>query len=241
VLCGNDTQINDCLRAVIAFLSGSLLDFLVSFVQMETDAIQKQIAAPESANEERDNDSHLAHIPSELHDNVIELTSVPLDTGSSLTVMLGILNPSYSSAMWQTDAVKWSTRFPKSNIINIKLRSVRGSPNVLDTADAADTIKAAIEAINSIKGQSALRIILLGPGYASFLPVTIKHLLKEWKTEKGEEGKQKKLNLVISNTTQVDKYFDFCKELCLTGFCHSVQFYNTDYYYPFGYYYAEKD
>ena len=208
---------------------------------MDTDAIQKQIAVLKLAGEDNERDIHLAHIPIELHDNVIELTSVPLDYASCLTVMLGVVTPSYSTSMWQVDAANWSKKFPNSTVFDLQLKSARGSPNALDTADASDKIKAAFSVINLINDQSPLRIILLGPGYASFLPYTIKHMIKEWKTEDGEERKKKKLILVISNTTQVNKYFELCKELCLTGLCQAVQFYNTDYYYPFGYYNTEND
>ena len=198
------------------------------------------LAGQKVAEEEKESDCHLAHIPCELHNNVIELTSVPLDYSSSLTVMLGILTPAYSSVMWKNDVASWSAKFPNSTIVDIQLTSVRNSPNVLDSADAILKIKEALSVINLIDDKTPLRLILLGTRYASFIPKTIRYLLTEWKTQDGENRTQKKLLLVISNTTQAERYFKLCQQLCLTGACHSVQFYNTDYYYPFGYYHEDQ-
>jgi hypothetical protein len=208
---------------------------------MEKLSMQEKVAILQQASAEKASESHLAHIPNVLHDNVIELTSVRLDCTAEPTVMLGIVNQAYPSSMWEVDANKWQTVFPNSSVIEIKLCSLRDSPQVLDTAIAIPNVEKGLSLMNSISGDTPLRVILLGPGYASILPRTIKHLLKEWKTPDGEERPQKKLNLVISNTTKAEEYFELCKRLCLTGVCHSIQFYNTEYYFPFGRYNFEND
>jgi hypothetical protein len=214
-------------------------------MQMDLDTymkLSKQFASQNLANEEKANESHLAHIPNVLHDNVIELTSVQLDCSAEPTVMLGIVNQAYSSSMWKVDVARWTAVFPNSSIIEIQLYSVRDSPQVLDTAKAIPKVEEGLSLMNSCSDNTPLRLILLGPGYApGILFKTIRHLLKEWKTPEGGERQQKKLNFVISNTSRVEQYFDLCKRLCLTGVCHSIQFYNTDYYYPFGRYNVEND
>jgi len=182
-------------------------------------------------------DSHLAFIPSELHENVIELTSVKLDRSSITTVMLGIIcPPTYSASMWKTDVKSWEHEFPNSAIYEIDLKALPNSPKLLDAADAIEKINRALPRMNDVSDNHPLRLILLGPGHNVFLNQSIQHLLKEWKTPDGGERRKKIIHFIISADTEKEEIFDLCKQLCLTGVCHSIQFYNTRYYHPFGYY-----
>jgi hypothetical protein len=209
---------------------------------MEKVSMQEIFAAMKQEDSvEKASEGHLAHIPKVLHDNVIELTSARLDCTAEPTVMLGIVNEAYPSNLWKVDVNNWMAVFPNSPLIEIQLCNLRDSPRVLDTAISIPNVEKGLSFMNTIPDDTPLRVILLGPGYAPLLKKTIKHLLNEWKTPDGEERPQKKLNLVISNTEIAKEYFKFCKRLCLTGVCHSIQFYNTDYYYPYGRYDVEDD
>ena len=194
-----------------------------------------QMAVPRTTELE----SYMAFIPTTLHDNVIELTSVKLDRSTSdqsMTLMLGFINEIYSSTMWSNDVKKWLHEFPNTAVLQIQLPTERKAPNVLDEAKAIEKINEALERIHSIPDNTPLRMIVLGPAFHPFLFDTIKHLLKEWRTPDGEERRVKQLKFVISNPENDQEYFNFCKKLCLSGLCQSIQFYNTGYYNPFGHY-----
>jgi hypothetical protein len=184
-------------------------------------------------------ESYMAFIPTTLHDNVIELTSVKIDRSTSdqsITLMLGFICETYSSKSWTIDVAKWLQEFPNTAVFELQLLTETNDPTVLHEAKAIEAINEALERIHSIPDNTPLRMVVLGPGFHPFLFDTIKHLLKEWRTPDGEKRRVKQLNFIISNPKNDQEYFNFCKKLCLSGVCQSIQFYNTGYYNPFGHY-----
>ena len=181
-------------------------------------------------------DCHLAFVPQELNDNVIELTSVKLDRGDMTTVVLGIICQAYTKAMWRTDVKNWEREFPNSAFYDLDLETLCDSPNLLNAPDAIKKIDTALTHMNAIEDDLPVRLILVGPGHTKFTMEAIQHLLKQWKMQTGGERVQKRMHFIISGDNDDEENFDLCKQLCLTGVCHSIQFYNTMYYNPFGYY-----
>lgn len=181
-------------------------------------------------------ESHLAFIPEILFDKVVELTQVPVNYNDMTTLILGIVCTAYPESMYKNDVKNWTSKFNTSAIVPVKLKSLADSPNVLNAADAISEINAALERMNTISNDSPVRLILVGPGHTHFTLESIQHLMKKWKTPDGGERLQKKLHFVTSGDTPSEEMFDLCKQLCLTNVCNSVQFYNTMYYNPFGYY-----
>jgi hypothetical protein len=196
-----------------------------------------QMAVPRT--DYQDINSYRAFIPSVLHDNVIELTSVKLDRSTSdksTTVMIGFITPTYFYDMWKKDVNEWKREFPDTSVFELQLHTEEKLPTVIDDSKAITKINEALKKIKQIPDNTPLRLIVLGPGFHEFLFQVIKELLNEWKTPDGGDRKFKKLNFIISNTTKEGEFFEFCRKLCLAGVCHSIQFYNTDYYRPFGHY-----
>jgi hypothetical protein len=196
-----------------------------------------QMAVPRTDYQEMN--SYMAFIPSVLHDNVIELTSVKLDRSTSdksTTVMIGFINPTYFHDMWRKDVNKWKLEFPNTSVLELQLHTEKNSAMVIDDSQAIPKIYEAVEKIKQIPDNTPLRLIVLGPGFHEFVFQAIKHLLKEWKTPDGGERRFKKLNFITSDQERGGEFFEFSRKLCLAGVCHSIQFHNTGYYYPFGHY-----
>jgi hypothetical protein len=203
-----------------------------------------QMAVPRTPDYKEVN-SLMAFIPTTLHDNVIELTSVKLDrskSDKSTTMMIGFITPTYVHKMWKKDVDKWKGEFPNTSVCDLELHTKTHFPAngeaqvILDDTKANEAVNNVLPIIKQIPDNTPLRMIVLGPAFHPFLFDTIKHLLKEWRTPDGKERRFKKLNCIISNTKKESEFFDFCRKLCLSGVCQSVQFYNTDYYRPFGHY-----
>ena len=152
------------------------------------------------------------------------------------TVILGIVCQAYSKSMYKNDIKNWKTKFNTSTIHEIECLSLADSPELLNAADAIGKINEALDFMNKIPSDSTIRLILVGPGHTKFTLEAIQHLMKKWKTPDGGERSQKKLHFITSGDTPGEEMFNLCKQLCLTGICTSIQFYNTMYYNPFGYY-----
>ena len=131
------SYINYCLSMQMAF-------------HRNKESVQAEIAALQLANAEKECDSHLAQIPTVLHDNVMELTSVTLDRSAEFTVMLGIISAAYSSVMWRDDVGKWKNEFPNSAVFELQLTTLRKSPQLLDAADALPKIDKAFAYMNAV-------------------------------------------------------------------------------------------
>jgi hypothetical protein len=148
-----------------------------------------------------------------------------------LTMFLGIICNSYNEYMWKDDVKKWEHQFVNSPLLEIPMKSVVDLPNVLDAADAIKVTTSALSRMNDVMEPSPVRFVLIGPGHTEFLFSAIEHLLKQWE----REPNKKSLRFVVSGDPR-QLYFEFCKKLCLQGTCHSIQFYNTMDYHPFGFY-----
>jgi len=181
-------------------------------------------------------ESHLAFIPEILFDNVIELTSVTLNNNDMATVIIGIVCKAYTEVMFKEDVKNWKSKFNTSKVTPVQFQSHTDSPDTLNAAHAIEKINATLETMKSIPNASPVRLILVGPGHTQFTLDAIKHLMKKWTNSDGTERSQKKLYFAISGDTPSEELFELCKELCLTGLCSSIQFFNTIYYRPFGYY-----
>ena len=135
----------------------------------------------------------------------------------------------------QNDVKNWRSKFTTSEIYPVDFKSLMDAPELMNQPDAIPKINAALERMNDIPNGSPVRLVLVGPGYTKFILQAIDHLMKMWKAHDGERS-VKKLCMVISGDTPSEKHFEQCKQLCLTGVCDSIQFYNTMFYNPFGYY-----
>ena len=202
-------------------------------------ALAKLLEEAKLHSTERDDhkpsESHLAFIPEMLYDKVVEMTSVSLNNNAMMTLILGIVCSAYPGSMYKNDVKNWNSKFNTSEIHQVEFKSHMDSPELMDRSDAITKINEALERMNEIPNGSPVRLILVGPGHTQFILEAIKHLMKMWKVKDGERS-EKKLCMVISGDTPSEENFELCKQLCLTGVCNSIHFYNTMYYNPFGYY-----
>ena len=121
--------------------------------------------------------SLMAFIPTTLHDNVIELTSVKLDRSTSdksTTVMIGFITPTYFHDMWKKDVDKWKGEFSNTSVCELQLHTETNLPTVIDEAKAIEAINKALVKIKQIPDNTPLRMIVLGPGFHEFIFQVIK-------------------------------------------------------------------
>jgi len=203
---------------------------------MEKILLNKILKNASHGQDDKPSESHLAFIPATLFDKVIELTSVTLNSNDMTTLILGIVCKAHTDVMFKADVKEWKSKFNTSSVINVQFQSLTDSPELLNQSHAIEKINSAMETMKAIPNGLPVRLILVGPGHTKFTYQAIKHLLKKWTNSDGSERSQKKLCFVISGDSPSEELFELCKELCLTGLCSSIQFYNTIYYRPFGYY-----
>jgi hypothetical protein len=132
-------------------------------------------------------ESHLAFIPEILFDNVIELTSVTLNSNDMATVIIGIVCKAYTEVMFKEDVKNWKSKFNTSKVTPVQFQSLTDSPDTLNQAHAIEKINATLETLKSIPNGSPVRLILVGPGHTEFTLDAIKHLMKKWTNSDSSE------------------------------------------------------
>jgi len=162
------------------------------------------------------------------------------------TVLIGITTVCYTPSMWDEDARKWTNHFQvfRQNCIEVKMQEMRDSPRKVDCARAIVEINRALEELSKVPCGEFIRVIFLGPGLSQLTLDTLTYFVREWKTPDNTERKATDKNLQVVTTGQLGKtapgkdfnMFKLCQKLCIAGICHSIEFYDTMQYYPFGHY-----
>lgn len=182
------------------------------------------------------NPKYLSFIPQQLRSNVVLMSSQPLRTDSMSTLFLGTLRPNYPQEMWTEDVQKWQQHLGNQSYFEIRMLPLLIAPfRELDAADATKQIEVALSHMNKLEDNVRIRIISLGTGYAAFLYQAITYLLKEWRKRDGNLRSSKYLQFYTSGDTAENDLFNFCKWLCISGTCETIEFFNTQDYHPFGY------
>jgi len=182
------------------------------------------------------NPKYLSFVPQQLRSNVVLMTSQQLRTEVMSTLFLGTIRPNYREEMWSSDVQKWQQQLGAQPFWEIKMLPINVPPyRELDAADANTKVEAALNHMNKLEDSAHIRIICLGTGYAAFLYQAITYLLKEWRKKDGHLRSSKYLQFYTSGDSADNDLFNFCKWLCISGTCETVEFYNTQDYRPFGY------
>jgi len=157
------------------------------------------------------------------------------------TTFIGTIRANYTAPMWQADVQKWKDHLVlQKRHYEIPLMPLVINDQVLDIMDSSDAIPkigAALEALNTVPVGEKIRLICLGTAHCHFLFQAIAHLLKEWKEPRGNLRplRNKHVQFITSGDTRDRNMDHFCPWLCISGACHSIEFYNTIMYHRFGY------
>jgi arginine repressor len=185
-------------------------------------------------------EEHLAFIPEILQDNVITLQGATLSRDFMKTVFIGITTTAYTPSMWDDDRGKWMNSFQllQQNCVDVRMLELRESPGKVDCARAVVEINRALVILSNVTCGESIRVICLGPSMSQLILDTFTYLLREWKTPENEARSSdcKRVQVVTTGDGDQLNLFKLCKELCLSGVCQSIEFYDTMEYYPFGHY-----
>ena len=185
-------------------------------------------------------EDYLAFIPDDLKDNVVTLQGTTLSRDFMKTVFIGITTNAYTPSMWDDDRGKWMNSFQllQQDCIEVKMQELRDSPGKVDCARAIVEINKAMIILSNVTCGESIRVICLGPSMARLTLDTFTYLLREWKTPENEARSSDCKRVQVVTTGDGDKLnlFQLCKQLCLSGVCQSIEFYDTMEYYPFGHY-----
>jgi len=180
--------------------------------------------------------NYLSFIPNQLRSNVLLMTSQSLRRDHMSTLFLGTIRPNYREEMWTSDVQKWQEQLGPQTFFEVKMIPIYRAPfRELDTGDAVKKVEIALGHMNNLEDSSRIRIICLGTGHSSLLFRAITYLLKEWRNRDGTLRSTKHLQLYTSGDTAKSDMFCFCKWLCISGTCETIEFYDTQDYRPFGY------
>lgn len=183
--------------------------------------------------------AHLSFIPTVQKSGLLFMTSSAGNMWNKQhmpTVFIGTIRLNYDERLWDEDVLKWKQHIGSEGIdyYEIQLRPLIEDDEILDSADAIPKIEAALEMANKLPADSRIRVINLGTGYSNFLYHAVTYLLKEWRDTDGKFRVGKHMQFVTSGDTLFRDLADFCKWLCISDTCQSVEFYNTNWYHPFG-------
>lgn len=175
-----------------------------------------------------------AHIPTDLHDSVLEMRPAKAQTGNCPTFFIGIVDQDYTDEVWNSHKARISSLFDISPdcCCDIRAGGVAGT-KALDIQKLQQKIKGAIDKINNETDgiTSKIRIVGLGQGSSQGLTDAIEALIRGWKRLPNEKSVQ----FIAMGESEKFHYLNFCRNLCMKELCGALQYYNTMDYSPFGY------
>lgn len=221
------------------------MEALDGIESMTMEKLQKKLhkmMREDPGQSEKPHVEHYSFIPSQLRSNVLVMKAEPLNRSKMVTLFVGTIRVNYTDMMWREDVDQWKKHFgpePHNTYFEIDLLPVRQATgetlDQMNSRDAIPKIEQAMVSLNQVEKESFIRIVCLGTGFSQFLYEAIQFILSEWKNPDGTDRKDKHLQFVTSGDTKNNDLCSFCRWLCVSGVCKTVEFYNTKEYHPFGY------
>jgi len=174
-----------------------------------------------------------AHIPVTLQGPLLVMSYDEPCIGKIATIFVGIVNESYTDAMWDAHKKRLTDLFDitdPSCMKEIKVESRGERQDQINSGKLLEQWNATLKLINQWKPK-ILRIIGLGVGSAEVVVQALESLIQRWDIARED----KHVQFISLGESRHFYYLNFCRSLCMKQICKTLQYYNTMDYNPFGY------
>ena len=171
-----------------------------------------------------------AYFPLQLKDPILRIEGSKLNYDEMHTILIATINEIYSEEMFGRDIESFKKRFPAkdpSKLHEIKILPVKSNMRFVDVKGSSLLIEKVLREFP--QDLPEVRIARLGPANSGYLYDAIRHILRSLKFQG-----QKKVHFITTGDTDEREILVLCRSLCIQKLCDEIQFYNVDYYTPFG-------
>jgi len=153
------------------------------------------------------------------------------------TIFIGVIDNDYTAIMWNNDAGKMCKLFSCAldDAFILKLQSEAEDEECVDSDVLNDSMEQALQYVNS-KQAKCIRIVRIGAVNSTSIKDALQSLIEGW----SQPPDQKDVIFVTCGDSYDFDTLRFCKTLCLTKKCNSLEYYDTLDYNSFGFFDQRK-